>query len=53
MSNEQFVIRVEEWLIIFNVFFVLTILFVVVATGALQTIETGGREKKVSKNAEM
>ncbi|GFH61562.1 predicted protein [Chaetoceros tenuissimus] len=41
MSNEQFVIRVGEWLIIFNLFFVLTILFVVVSTGALQTIETG------------
>ena len=41
MSNEQFVIHVEEWLIIFNLFFVFTILFVVIATGALQTIETG------------
>lgn len=41
MSNEQFVIRVEEWLIIFNLFIVLIILFVVVSTGALQTIDTG------------
>lgn len=41
MTNEQFVNRVEEWLIIFNLFFVFTILFVVIATGALQTIETG------------
>ena len=41
MSNEQFVFRVGEWLIIFNLFIVLIILFVVVSTGALQTIETG------------